>query len=49
MHVVGTTMDYVDSKLASEFVFVNPNITAVCGCGESFTTEDTQAKSHFAM
>ena len=38
MHVIGTTMDFVDSKLASEFVFVNPNATGVCGCGESFTT-----------
>lgn len=29
-------MDYVEDKLASEFVFNNPNIKGVCGCGESF-------------
>eukprot|EP00871_Galdieria_phlegrea_P003304 jgi/Galph1/3975/GphlegSOOS_G2604.1 len=28
MQVVGTTMDYVDSDLASEFVFYNPNAKA---------------------
>ncbi|AEC09224.1 Iron-sulfur assembly protein IscA-like 3 [Arabidopsis thaliana] len=37
MHVIGTEMDFVDDKLRSEFVFVNPNATK-CGCGESFTT-----------
>ncbi|CAA0374987.1 unnamed protein product [Arabidopsis thaliana] len=36
MHVIGTEMDFVDDKLRSEFVFVNPNATK-CGCGESFT------------
>jgi len=37
MHVVGTTMDYVEDDLSSEFVFHNPNAEASCGCGESFT------------
>ena len=35
--LLGTEMDYVESKLASEFVFNNPNITGTCGCGESFS------------
>lgn len=34
--LLGTEMDFVESKLSSEFVFHNPNITGTCGCGESF-------------
>lgn len=34
--LLGTEMDYVESKLASEFIFNNPNVTGTCGCGESF-------------
>jgi iron-sulfur cluster assembly accessory protein len=44
MSVIGTEMDYIDDKLSSEFVFHNPNATATCGCGESFTTGNTDAK-----
>jgi iron-sulfur cluster assembly accessory protein len=36
MQVVGTTMDFVDSEISSEFVFYNPNAKNTCGCGESF-------------
>ena len=39
MHIIGTTMDYVEDELTSEFVFHNPNAAASCGCGESFTTD----------
>ncbi|XP_076340407.1 iron-sulfur cluster assembly 1 homolog MagR [Tachypleus tridentatus] len=35
--LLGTEMDYIESKLSSEFVFNNPNIKGTCGCGESFT------------
>lgn len=35
--VVGTTMDYVETELSSEFTFNNPNSKGECGCGESFT------------
>lgn len=38
MHVVGTKMDFVEDRIKSEFVFVNPNSKGSCGCGESFTT-----------
>ncbi|XP_055337161.1 iron-sulfur cluster assembly 1 homolog, mitochondrial-like [Paramacrobiotus metropolitanus] len=34
--LLGTEMDYVQSKLSAEFVFNNPNIKGTCGCGESF-------------
>lgn len=36
MYLLGTTMDYVDEKIKSGFVFINPNEKARCGCGESF-------------
>lgn len=38
--VDGTTIDFVKRGLNQEFVFQNPNATAACGCGESFTTQD---------
>ena len=34
--VVGTTMDYEDTEMSSEFTFNNPNAKGSCGCGESF-------------
>ena len=37
LSILGTEMDFQESKLASEFVFNNPNITGTCGCGESFS------------
>lgn len=36
MYLIGTQMDFVDEKLKSGFVFVNPNEKGKCGCGESF-------------
>lgn len=36
LYLVGTTMDFVDEKIKSGFVFVNPNEKGQCGCGESF-------------
>ncbi|KAF2307620.1 hypothetical protein P3X46_004193 [Hevea brasiliensis] len=41
MHVIGTKMDFVDDKLRSEFIFINPNSKGQCGCGESFMTTTT--------
>jgi iron-sulfur cluster assembly protein len=35
LFLLGTTMDYVTTKLSSQFVFNNPNQTSACGCGES--------------
>ncbi|KAI1728098.1 iron-sulfur cluster biosynthesis domain-containing protein [Ditylenchus destructor] len=34
--LLGSEMDFVESRLSSEFVFRNPNIKGTCGCGESF-------------
>ena len=36
-NVVGTTMDWEETELSSEFTFSNPNSKGECGCGESFT------------
>ncbi len=35
MFLLGTEMDFQSDKLASRFVFLNPNQTDACGCGES--------------
>ena len=37
MYILGSTMDYVEDKFHSGFVFDNPNETGRCGCGESFS------------
>ena len=36
MFLAGSTMDYVEEKFHSGFVFSNPNEKGRCGCGESF-------------
>lgn len=35
--VDGTEIDFTEDGLATAFKFKNPNVTAECGCGESFT------------
>ena len=37
MFLLGSIMDYRQDKLASRFVFDNPNEKNTCGCGESFS------------
>jgi iron-sulfur cluster assembly protein len=36
----GSTLDYVKEGLKQTFKFVNPNVDATCGCGESFSVKD---------
>lgn len=36
MYLLGTTLDFVDEKVKSGFIFINPNEKGRCGCGESF-------------
>ncbi|MFT3762211.1 MAG: iron-sulfur cluster assembly accessory protein [Pseudoxanthomonas sp.] len=36
--VDGTRIDFAKQGLSETFTFDNPNATAECGCGESFTT-----------
>ncbi|KRG70614.1 HesB/IscA family protein [Pseudoxanthomonas dokdonensis] len=37
--VDGTRIDFGKQGLSEVFMFDNPNATAECGCGESFTTQ----------
>jgi len=37
LFLIGTEIDYVTDRLASKFMFRNPNQTDACGCGESVT------------
>ena len=37
LFLIGTEIDYETTRLASQFVFNNPNQTDACGCGESVT------------
>lgn len=39
MFLIGSEMDYTESTLESRFTFSNPNETARCGCGESFSVQ----------
>ncbi|KQY52529.1 iron-sulfur cluster assembly accessory protein [Lysobacter sp. Root494] len=41
--VDGTQIDLIKQRLGEQFVFRNPNASAECGCGESFTTEADRA------
>ena len=34
---IGTTIDYVKEGVNSNLSFINPNVSAQCGCGESFS------------
>jgi iron-sulfur cluster assembly protein len=37
LFLIGAEIDYETTRLASKFVFHNPNETDACGCGESVT------------
>ena len=39
IYIDGTTLDWQTKGLNSGFAFINPNETASCGCGESFSTD----------
>jgi len=36
----GSTLDYVKEGLKQIFKFINPNVDATCGCGESFSVKE---------
>lgn len=42
--VDGTEIDFARQGLGEAFVFHNPNATAECGCGESFTTDQATSR-----
>ncbi|MBV5264538.1 iron-sulfur cluster assembly accessory protein [Pinisolibacter sp. B13] len=39
LYLLGTTVDFKTDKMASTFVFENPNQISACGCGESVSIE----------
>nr|KAJ3418507.1 Iron-sulfur assembly protein 1 [Polyrhizophydium stewartii] len=34
--LIGSEMDFVEDALSAQFVFHNPNVKEMCGCGQSF-------------
>ena len=36
----GSTLDFVRDGLKQAFKFENPNVDAMCGCGESFSVKE---------
>lgn len=43
LYLIGSELDFETTKLASKFVFRNPNQTDACGCGESVTLVPVKA------
>ena len=37
LFLIGSTIDWQEDKFKSGFTFNNPNETARCGCGDSFS------------
>ena len=44
LFLIGSEIDYETTKLASKFIFHNPNETDACGCGESVTIQPAKAE-----
>lgn len=40
-YLVGAEIDYTEGLEGSQFVIRNPNATTTCGCGSSFSTEES--------
>ena len=45
LFLLGTVMDFEESKLSSGFTFKNPNQTGECGCGESVQLKPADLKA----
>jgi iron-sulfur cluster assembly protein len=45
LFLLGTVMDFEESKLGSQFTFRNPNQTGECGCGESVQLQPADLKA----
>jgi iron-sulfur cluster assembly protein len=37
LYIIGTELDFSDGLNGKGFIFINPNATRTCGCGESFS------------
>ena len=45
MYLLGTIMDFEETRMSSGFTFKNPNQTGACGCGESVTLKPADLKA----
>lgn len=45
LFLLGTTLDVKQDKFSSGFVFLNPNETSHCGCGESVAIEPAKPEA----
>lgn len=45
MYLLGTIMDFEESKMSANFTFKNPNQTGACGCGESVQLKPADLKA----
>lgn len=45
LFLLGTEMDFEESKLRTGFVFNNPNQSSACGCGESVELKPADLKA----
>ena len=45
MFLLGTVMDFEETKMSSGFTFRNPNQTGACGCGESVQLQPADLKA----
>lgn len=45
LFLLGTTLDIKTDKFSSGFVFLNPNETSACGCGESVAIEPAKEEA----
>lgn len=45
LFLLGTVMDFEESRLSSGFTFKNPNQTGACGCGESVQLKPADLKA----
>jgi iron-sulfur cluster assembly protein len=44
LYLLGTEMDFEETKLRTGFAFRNPNQTSACGCGESVELKPADLK-----
>jgi len=45
LFLLGTVMDFEETKMSAGFTFKNPNQTGACGCGESVQLKPADLKS----
>ncbi|GLQ57916.1 Fe-S cluster assembly scaffold SufA [Devosia nitrariae] len=45
LFLLGTVMDFEETKMTSGFTFKNPNQTGACGCGESVQLQPADLKA----